>query len=542
MTMAMDWSTTFVPNCTLLSIPKRFRFPFRKSRNFRKRFRNKSKHQIAVHQSHRPPPHRSLTIKASSVSQAPSLTPPGLGVERVNMVYKFGGSSLADSKRIEEVAEIICSFREHYPCIVLSAMGKTTNQLLTCGKRALSTPFDSIQQIPELTEIYNLHVKTAVELNVDNVVKDQVLELLKELEQLLTGIAMLKELSPKAQDTLVSFGERLSTRLFSGYLNSQGVQSVQFDAWDFGFTSTDDFTNAEILLDPTLSKIKKSIHELKSEVPVVTGFLAQGVKSGAITTLGRGGSDLTATVIGLALGLSEVQVWKDVDGILTSDPRIVPEARPLPVLTYEEANELAFFGAQVLHPRAMKPAAMSPNSMAVRVKNSYNRCSPGTLIKSNRELKDVLLTSIVIKRGISVVDVVSTSMVGQFGFLADVFEVFKRNKISVDVVATSEISVSITLDVDRFESQEEWSLETLKKAFENWAEISVRKDLAIISLICNIERTSEILEVVFRCLRELKINVQMMSQGASKTNISLIVDQRQVNKAVQTIHKCFFNS
>lgn len=542
MTMVMDWSTKFVPNCSIPSSPKRFRVPFRKSRNFRKRFRNKSKHQTAFHRSSRLPPHRGFTIKASSISQAPSLTPPGLGVERVNMVYKFGGSSLADSRRMEEVAEIICSFREHYPCIVLSAMGKTTNQLLACGKRALSTPFDSIHHIPELTEIYNLHVKTAVELNVDNSIKDQVLELLKELEQLLTGIAMLKELSPKAQDTLVSFGERLSTRLFTGYLNSQGVKSTQFDAWDLGFTSTDDFTNAEILLDPTLSKINESIDALKGEVPVVTGFLAQGVKSGSITTLGRGGSDLTATVIGLALGLTEVQVWKDVDGILTSDPRIVPEAQPLPVLTYEEANELAFFGAQVLHPRAMKPAAMSPNSMSVRVKNSCNRCSPGTLIKSERELKDVLLTSIVIKRGISVVDVVSTSMVGQFGFLADVFEVFKRNKISVDVVATSEISVSITLDVDRFESQEEWSLETLKKAFEDWAEISVRKDLAIISLICNIERTSEILEVVFRCLRELKINVQMMSQGASKTNISLIVDQRQVNKAVQTIHECFFNS
>eukprot|EP00210_Caulerpa_lentillifera_P009338 g8902.t1 len=457
------------------------------------------------------------------------------------MVYKFGGSSLANWKRIEEVAEIICSFQEHYPCIVLSAMGSTTNLLLTCGKRALSTPFDSIDQIPEFTRIHDHHLETAKALGVDISVENEVSELVKELKQLLTGIAMVKELSLKAQDALVSFGERLSTRLFTGYLNTHGIPAVQFDAWDFGFTSNDDFTNAEVLLEPTLTHIRHQIAKLNGRIPIVTGFLAHGVNSGAITTLGRGGSDLTATVIGLALGLPEVQVWKDVDGILTSDPRIVPEAKPLPLLTYEEANELAFFGAQVLHPRAMKPATMSMNSMAVRVKNSYNRESPGTLIQSTRNLKDVLLTSIVIKRGISVVDVVSTSMVGQFGFLADVFEVFKRNKISVDVVATSEISVSITLDVDRFENQKERSLDSLKSAFENWAEISVRKDLAIISLICNIERTSEILEVVFRCLRQLKINVQMMSQGASKTNISLIVDQQQVNKAVQTIHKCFFN-
>jgi len=225
--------------------------------------------------------------------------------------------------------------------------------------------------------------------------------------------------------------------------------------------------------------------------------------------------------------------------VLTSDPRVVPAARSLPFLTYDEASELAYFGAQVLHPRAMKPAQMS-HSMAVRVKNSYNRTADGTVIQSSRDLSDSLLTSIVIKRGISVVDIVSTRMLGQFGFLARVFQVFKENEISVDVVATSEISVSISLDVDRFVGKAEEDTEVLLSHFEGWADVSLRKGLSIISLICNIGRSSEILELVFRCLREQGINVQMISQGASKTNISLIVESECVDGAVRAIHDRFF--
>jgi len=457
------------------------------------------------------------------------------------MVYKFGGSSLADAERMEEVADIICSFPEYYPCVVLSAMGNTTNLLIESGRTALKTPADQIMQMPVFVQISKRHLEAAENLAVDSGVHESVTQLLNELKQLLTGISMMQELTPRAKDAVVSFGERLSTRLFSGHLNARGVKSIQFDAWKLGFVSTETFSNADVVLDEALPLIRTSINQLHGEIPVVTGFLAKN-KNGAITTLGRGGSDLTATVIGLALNLPEVQVWKDVDGVLTSDPHIVPSAHPLPVLTYDEASELAYFGAQVLHPRAMKPAMLSEHAMAVRVKNSYNRLASGTVIQPKRDLSETLLTSIVVKRGISVVDIVSTSMLGQFGFLARVFQVFKENRISVDVVATSEISVSISLDVDRYMGeQEDNNKETLLSQFEGWADVSLRKNLSIVSLICNIDRSSEILEVVFRCLREQNINVQMISQGASKTNISLIVNDKQVNDAVTTIHNQFFN-
>ena len=182
----------------------------------------------------------------------------------------------------------------------------------------------------------------------------------------------------------------------------------------------------------------------RRHLPIVTGFLGRGLQTGAITTLGRGGSDLTCTLIGAALGLPEVQVWKDVDGVLTADPRIVEGAAPVPRLTFEEATELAFFGATVLHPLAMQPAQEC--GVGVRVKNSYNRAAPGTVISQARDMAHALVTSIVIKSNVTLVDVSSTRMLGQYGFLSKVFGIFAANKISVDVVATSEVSVSLTLD------------------------------------------------------------------------------------------------
>ena len=473
------------------------------------------------------------------------MTRPGRDAEKVNMVYKFGGSSLADASRMREVADIVCSFPQYYPCIVLSAMGNTTNLLIESGGAALKCSADKITSMASYQQILERHMEAAEKLEVPTDVKHAIRALLNDLKQLLTGVSMMQELTPRAKDAVVSFGERMATRLFSGYLNARDVPSVQFDAWDLGFVSTDDFTNADVILSATLPSIRKHISSLDGKIPVVTGFLAKGEKSRSITTLGRGGSDLTATMIGLALNLPEVQVWKDVDGVLTSDPRIVSSAQPLSVLTYEEASELAHFGAQVLHPRAMKPAMLSEDAMAVRVKNSYNREAPGTVIQSHRDLSDTLLTSIVIKRGISVVDIVSTRMLGQFGFLARVFEIFKENRISVDVVATSEISVSISLDADRYageEEEEEHRTGHLLGQFAGWADVSLRRDLSIISLICNIQRSSEILEVVFRCLREKNINVQMISQGASKTNISLILHEAQADAAVTAIHDQFFGA
>ncbi|KAG5062344.1 hypothetical protein JHK85_003527 [Glycine max] len=416
-------------------------------------------------------------------------------------VMKFGGSSVASADRMKEVATLILSFPEERPIVVLSAMGKTTNKLL-------------------------LH--------------------LEELEQLLKGIAMMKELTKRTQDYLVSFGECMSTRIFAAYLNKIGVKARQYDAFEIGFITTDDFTNADIL-EATYPAVAKRLHgDWLSDpaIAIVTGFLGKARKSCAVTTLGRGGSDLTATTIGKALGLPEIQVWKDVDGVLTCDPNIYPKAEPVPYLTFDEAAELAYFGAQVLHPQSMRPARES--DIPVRVKNSYNPKAPGTLITKARDMSKAVLTSIVLKRNVTMLDIASTRMLGQYGFLAKVFSIFEELGISVDVVATSEVSVSLTLDPSKL-----WSRELIQQAseldhvveeLEKIAVVNLLQNRSIISLIGNVQRSSLILEKAFRVLRTLGVTVQMISQGASKVNISLVVNDSEAEQCVRALHSAFFES
>ena len=233
-------------------------------------------------------------------------------------------------------------------------------------------------------------------------------------------------------------------------------------------------------------------------------------------------------------------MWKDVDGVLTADPRLVAHAEPVPFLTFDEATELAYFGATVLHPQSMQPAMAA--GMPVRVKNSYRPEAEGTLIVSERDMGDRLLTSVVRKKNVTMLDIQSTRMLGQYGFLAKVFGLFDQQGISVDVVATSEISVSLTLDPAKIWHRELISqeLESLTAAFEGIATVNLLRDKSIISLICNVSRSSEILEKVFSNFAQKDVNVQMISQGASKVNISLIVDDDEAEACIHAVHDAFY--
>ncbi|GAA0170865.1 amino acid kinase [Lithospermum erythrorhizon] len=458
-------------------------------------------------------------------------------------VMKFGGSSVASSERMKEVAGLITRFPKERPIVVLSAMGKTTNKLLQAGEKAVRCSVSSVSDLEELTFIKDLHIRTVDELRVERSIISKHLD---ELERLLSGIAMMKELTSRTRDYLVSFGECMSTRVFAAYLNKIGVKARQYDAFDIGFITTDDFTNADIL-EATYPAVAKRLHNdwiADPAIPIVTGFLGKGWKTCAVTTLGRGGSDLTATTIGKALGLREIQVWKDVDGVLTCDPNIYSGATPVPFLTFDEAAELAYFGAQVLHPQSMRPAR--EGNIPVRVKNSYNPEAPGTLITRSRDMSEAVLTSIVLKRNVTMLDIVSTRMLGQFGFLARVFAIFEDLGISVDVVATSEVSISLTLDPSKL-----WSRELIQQAseldhvvqeLEKIAVVNLLQHRSIISLIGNVQRSSLILEQVFRVLRANGVNVQMISQGASKVNISLIVNDSEAEQCVRALHSAFFES
>jgi aspartate kinase len=464
-------------------------------------------------------------------------------VNEFTCVMKFGGSSVASANRMREVADLILSFPEERPVIVLSAMGKTTNKLLLAGEKAVSCGVSNVSDIDELTLIKESHIQTVDELGVERSI---IAKHLEELEQLLKGIAMMKELTLRTKDYLVSFGECLSTRIFAAYLNKMGTKARQYDAFELGFTTTDDFTNADIL-EGTYPAVANRLHSdwtSNPAIPIVTGFLGKGCKSCAVTTLGRGGSDLTATTIGKALRLREIQVWKDVDGVLTCDPNIYPRAEPVPYLTFDEAAELAYFGAQVLHPQSMRPAR--EGDIPVRVKNSYNPTAPGTLITRARDMSKAVLTSIVLKRNVTMLDIVSTRMLGQFGFLAKVFAIFEELGISVDVVATSEVSISLTLDPSKL-----WSRELIQQASEldhvvdelkNIAVVNLLQHRSIISLIGNVQRSSLILEKAFHVLHKNGVNVQMISQGASKVNISLIVNDSEAEQCVRALHSAFFEN
>jgi aspartate kinase len=440
------------------------------------------------------------------------------------IVMKFGGSSIAGAERIRHVAGIVRGELARTPVLVLSAMGDTTDLLLDAAERALradgsEAPLETMKQF---------HRQTIRDLGLGEVA-DQA-PLFTELEKLLAGIALIKELTPRTKDYLVSFGERLSVRIVAAYFNAVGIASRAFDAWDAGFISDSNYSKAW-LLKKSWELIPEKLNPVLDAglLPVVTGFIARDEK-GIITTLGRGGSDLSATVIGAACLADEVQVWKDVDGILTADPRIVPDARPLDAVTYEEAAELAYFGAQVLHPRAMQPCANS--GTPVLVKNSFRPEAPGTRIV-NAYQKTRPVQAISSRKNVTLIDIVSTRMVGQYGFLAEVFSIFARQQISVDMVATSEVSISLTVDADQ-------ALEEGRRELERIAHVSIKTGKAIVTIVGDVCRSSEILRRAAEVCVKGNVQIQMVSQGASKVNISFIVNDTEAGGVVKALHTEFF--
>jgi aspartate kinase len=456
------------------------------------------------------------------------------------IVMKFGGSGVADESRIKSVAEIVRARLSQKPVLVLSAMGDVTDHLLEAASRALEKGPPSVPQSVEFITGLHRNVIAAMDLNgisdgtSDGATKanDEIESLLRELASLLLGIALTNELTPKTRDFLVSFGERLSVRIASLYFNAHGIKALPLDAWDAGIVSTPEFGEADIA-EESWRLVPQKLNPLLAEgfVPVVTGFIAKNA-AGCITTLGRGGSDLSATFIASALRAEEAQVWKDVDGVLTADPRIVPSARPVKTVTYKEAAEMAYFGSQVLHPRAMLPCLRY--SSPVIVKNSYNPDAEGTRISGSRVESATPVRTITTKKNVTLLDIVSTRMLGAHGFLAKVFQVFAEHKISIDIIATSEVSISLTLDTNVD------NLGALKLDLQAIADVEIEKDKAIVTLVGDVRRSTEILARSLATCVSLGVDIDVISQGASKVNISFIVQNDKAPPLVQALHKTFF--
>jgi len=384
--------------------------------------------------------------------------------ETIHMiVMKFGSSCLYSAEVLATVSNILKEHLDQKPIIVLSAFINVTNCLIDSGKKARHGTVC-------IKEIRDIHTEILEKLDLP---KKLISDLLNELHSLLTGISLIKELTTKLLDVILSFGERLIVRIFSAYLNRLGVNSIFIDGWDAGIKTTSAFTKAEVLPE-SYQKIRSRFKDIDDAIPVVTGFIGKD-SNGCITTLGRGGGDLTASIIGAALNVKEVQFWKNVDGILSADPRIVKEARHLEEITYTEASELVYFGSKVLHPTSILPTFKA--KIPVRIKNHLKPNAPGTsiLIKTTTPNRFV---GIAHKSKQVLINISSTRMLGQSGFLMKVFEIFNQLEFSVDMIVTSEVSISLTLS-------DTHDFSVLQKKLESLATITLSRGMAAISLIGN---------------------------------------------------------
>lgn len=439
------------------------------------------------------------------------------------IVMKFGGTSVGSADSIKSVAEIAALYKDKKPVLVVSAVGGITDKLIEAAQTAFSKGIVDIEDIEEK------HKTILNELKLDNKLVDKELN---ELRDILDVIAKIKDNSNKIMDIVCSFGERMSTRIVAAYFNSIGMKAKNFDAYDIGIITDSNFGSAEPLPFAE-KKIKENLSKVDC-MPIITGFIGKN-EEGQITTLGRGGSDYTAAIVGAAIDAEEIQIWTDVDGMMTSDPRVVKEAKTIPKISFNEAAELATFGARVLHPKTILPAIKK--SIPVKVLNSFNPVSAGTTILSKTENSTEVVKAISFKKNITLLNINSTRMLLAHGFLAKLFEVFNKYKISVDMISTSEVNVSLTIDSINNKEGLNKAIEELREV----GEVTVEENKSLICLVGNgMKNTVGLAARIFSAVGKNSINIDMVSQGASEINFGFIVDGNDAEKAVQCLHKEFF--
>jgi aspartate kinase len=442
------------------------------------------------------------------------------------IVMKFGGSSVASTEAITRVADIVRSRLERHPVVVVSAMGKTTDKLLAMARAAERRNVkDALEEHATLRQF---HLNACAGLGVDKEVEDHFLE----LAGCINGLAFLTELTERGIDTISAFGERLSSIIVAARFRKLGLPAIQVDSRDLLITDAR-HTQAVPLFPETNELLLRDIPPLVQDQVVVMGGFIGSTKDGITTTLGRGGSDYTASIVGAGLRAEEIQIWTDVDGMLTANPKILKGGYPVKVCSFAEAAELAYFGAEVLHPATVLPA--EKENIPVRILNSHRPDVEGTLIVSKPPASSDPIRSIACKGNITLVNIVSTRMLMAHGFLRRIFEVFDENKTSVDMLATSEVSVSLTIDnTDALPK----ILEQLRKG--EFGSVTVEENLAIVCLVGDIQRSPDVAARAFTALKD--ITIHMLSQGASQLNLGLVVDAADLVRAVESLHQEFFSN
>ncbi|MBI3280465.1 MAG: lysine-sensitive aspartokinase 3 [Acidobacteria bacterium] len=448
------------------------------------------------------------------------------------IVMKFGGSSVESAPAIRRVAGIVAARLERRPVVVVSAMGRTTNRLLVIAAAAAGG--DRARALDLLRELHRDHMREAGELvraASAGELHARLDEMLLELEDLVKGLSVLGELTPRSTDAISSYGERLSSEIVTRAFENLGVPATHLDAR--GVIVTDHrHTQAAPLYHETYERLARIIPPLTSHGVVVMGGFIGSTLEGVTSTLGRGGSDLTASLVGAGIRADEIQIWTDVDGMLTADPRIFAGPYRVKTISFAEAAELAYFGAKVLHPSTVLPAIES--GIPVLILNSRRPKVAGTRIVRETVHADNVAKAIACKRDITLLNIVSTRMLMAHGFLRRIFEVFDRYETPVDMVATSEVSVSLTIDNAA-------RLDDITRELSAFAEVSVERDQAILCLVGeNIRRTPGVASRVFRALEP--VNVLMISQGASLLNLSVVVAGADLVRAVERLHDEFFSN
>lgn len=450
------------------------------------------------------------------------------------IVQKFGGTSVADPDAIRRLIDIVRTARVRDgrgPAVVVSAMSGVTDTLLAMAAAAGASRVDDALGLVE--QLRDRHLSAARELvrgPAQARLGADLGEYFDQLVAIVRALGVLREVSPRTLDVMAAMGELLSSRLVAAALADAGLPADWVDARRVIVTN-DDHTRAAPLMPETLSAMRASICPVldAGRVPVLGGFIGSTV-SGHTTTLGRGGSDYSGALVGAGIDAREIQIWTDVDGMLTADPRVVPNPRVVPRLSFAEAAELAYFGAKVLHPSTILPAV--ERDIPVRILNSRRPDGAGTLITADGSSGEMPLAGLACKCDVTVIDITSSRMLMAYGFLRQVFEVFERHRTAVDVVTTSEVSVSVTVDDQRH-------VDAIAGELREFGDVSVEPAMALVCAVGDRLRNEPgIAARVVAVLEEVPL--RMISQAASRRNITVVLRQPDLFHAMHRLHEEFF--
>ncbi|MEE8168193.1 MAG: aspartate kinase [Candidatus Hydrothermarchaeales archaeon] len=456
------------------------------------------------------------------------------------LVMKFGGTSIASGRKIRRVAELVREHRVGETLVVASATASVTDMLIKMSNKvAAGASEEEIKRFTgDLREEHLAMIKETISTDQEAAIIE-IGRLCAELEKVLVGVSYVGELTPLSLDYILSFGERLSAPIIAGALNSTGIKSMWLTGFEAGIITDSNFGNAKVIWDLTTKKAKKVLKpKMEACIPVVTGFIA-GDKKGRTTTLGRGGSDYSAALLGAALDVDEIWIWTDVDGIMSTDPKLVKEARVIDVMSYAEAAELAYFGGRVLHPKTIEPAMEA--GIPVRVRNTFKPENPGTLIvKRQKEIADIV-KAVSVMKNVALLTIEGIGMIGVPGVAARVFTALAKERVNIIMISQGSSEVNISVVVEK--SDMDKATKTISQEFAGRniiKDVRCEKDVAVIAVIgAGMRGAKGVAARVFTAVAKAGSNIIMISQGSSEANISFVVDLRDAKGAAKGLHDEF---